>query len=572
MTHFGIICPAATGHLNPITALGRELQRRGHRVTVVGVLDAQSKALEAGLEFRAIAESESPLGTVAESFAQLGKMNGLAAFSYTVSLFKTATALLLRDAPSVIKEAGIEALLVDESTSAGGTVAEFLQIPFVTVCCALVLYQENNIPPFFATWSYNTAWWARLRNQVGLSLLRRIAQPIRDVIAEYRRQWNLPLYSSSNQMYSKLAILSQQPAEFEFPRQHLPECFHFTGSYQDSTGRLAVDFPFEQLTGQPLIYASMGTVQNRLQYVFPSIAEACVGLDVQLVISLGGALEPEALPKLPGEPLVVKYAPQLELLKKTTLTITHAGLNTALESLSNGVPMVAIPIANDQPGVAARIAWTGTGEFVPLSGLSVPKLREAIELVIREPVPFPFEKLTLAPLIYASMGTIQNRLMDIFHHIAEACVGLDVQLVISLGSGISPESLPKLPGSPLVVGYAPQLELLKKATLTITHAGLNTTLESLSNGVPLVAIPIATDQPGVAARIAWTGTGEFVPLSGLSFPKLREAIKRVLTEESYKQNATRLQQAIGRAGGVSRAADIVEQVVSTRKPVLSHVN
>ena len=43
MTHFGAICPAATGHLNPMTALGRELQRRGHRVTVLGMPDAETK-------------------------------------------------------------------------------------------------------------------------------------------------------------------------------------------------------------------------------------------------------------------------------------------------------------------------------------------------------------------------------------------------------------------------------------------------------------------------------------------------------------------------------------------------
>ncbi len=60
MTHFGIICPAATGHLNPMTTLGYELQRRGHRVTVVGILDAEKKVNLAGLEFRAIALSESP--------------------------------------------------------------------------------------------------------------------------------------------------------------------------------------------------------------------------------------------------------------------------------------------------------------------------------------------------------------------------------------------------------------------------------------------------------------------------------------------------------------------------------
>jgi MGT family glycosyltransferase len=127
--------------------------------------------------------------------------------------------------------------------------------------------------------------------------------------------------------------------------------------------------------------------------------------------------------------------------------------------------------------------------------------------------------------------------------------------------------LQELPGDPLVVGYAPQLELLKKATLTITHAGMNTTLECLTNGVPMVAIPITHDQPGVAARIAWTGAGEFVPLSRLSVPRLRGAIQRVLTQDSYKKNAIRLQEAIRRAGGVSRAVDIIEQAVSTGKPV-----
>jgi MGT family glycosyltransferase len=167
------------------------------------------------------------------------------------------------------------------------------------------------------------------------------------------------------------------------------------------------------------------------------------------------------------------------------------------------------------------------------------------------------------------MGTLQNRQQKIFQCIAEACDGLDAQLVISLGGALNPESLPRLPGSPLVVGYAPQLELLKKTTLTITHAGLNTVLESLTNGVPMVAIPITNDQPGVAARIAWTGTGEVVPLARLSVPRLRDAIQRVLAEESYKNNASRLQEAICRVGGVRRAADIIEQAISTGKPVLA---
>jgi UDP:flavonoid glycosyltransferase YjiC (YdhE family) len=98
---------------------------------------------------------------------------------------------------------------------------------------------------------------------------------------------------------------------------------------------------------------------------------------------------------------------------------------------------------------------------------------------------------------------------------------------------------------------------------------MNTTLESLSNGVPMVAIPVTNDQPGVAARIAWTGVGEMIPLKQLSVPKLQTAIRKVLTEDSYKKRAIALQEAIQRSGGVQKAADIIEQVISTGKPVLA---
>jgi MGT family glycosyltransferase len=141
--------------------------------------------------------------------------------------------------------------------------------------------------------------------------------------------------------------------------------------------------------------------------------------------------------------------------------------------------------------------------------------------------------------------------------------------VISLGGGASPESLRQLPGNPIVVGYAPQLELLQKAAVSITHAGMNTTLESLSNGVPMVAIPVMNDGPGVAARIAYTGVGEVVTLKELNVPKLRSAIVKVLSQESYKQRAIEMQGAIGRAGGVKKAVDIIEQVILTGKPVLA---
>ena len=81
----------------------------------------------------------------------------------------------------------------------------------------------------------------------------------------------------------------------------------------------------------------------------------------------------------------------------------------------------------------------------------------------------------------------------------------------------------------------------------------------------MVSIPITNEQPGIAARVAWTGVGEVVPLGKLTVKKLKKAIEQVLTDDSYKKNALRLQKAIKQAGRVNRAVDIIEQAVSTGK-------
>ncbi|MBD1842053.1 glycosyltransferase [Cyanobacteria bacterium FACHB-63] len=384
MTHFGIICPATTGHLNPMTTLGWKLQQRGHQVTLFGLLDAQSAAHSAGLGFRAIGQSNFPLGAMAQIFEKQGRLKGLDAVRYPVTWIGDTVATFLREAPAAIKEAGVEALLVDQISPEGGTIADLLNIPFISVASALLLYRDLSIPPSFTLWSYSPAVRARLRNLFGYTLLDRIVQPVTRLITDYRREHQLPAYTHPDDFYSRLALISQQAAAFEFPRQNLPEHIHFTGPFSNSNSRSFVDFPFDQLTEQPLIYASLGTLQNRLQSVFQDIAQACIGLDAQLVISLGNGMTPASIPSLPGSPIVVQYAPQLDLLKRASLVITHAGLNTVLESLSQAVPMVAIPISLDQPGVAARIAWTGTGKVVPLSRLSIPRLRETIAQVLTQ--------------------------------------------------------------------------------------------------------------------------------------------------------------------------------------------
>ena len=126
-----------------------------------------------------------------------------------------------------------------------------------------------------------------------------------------------------------------------------------------------------------------------------------------------------------------------------------------------------------------------------------------------------------------------------------------------------PEDVGRLSGNPLVVHYAPQIDLLRRASVTVTHAGINTTLESLSAGVPLVAIPLGDDQPGVASRIEWTGTGTMIRLMTLSPARLRDAIEQALHGPSHHRAAQAMRTTIQNSRGVQRAADIVERVLGT---------
>ncbi len=109
-----------------------------------------------------------------------------------------------------------------------------------------------------------------------------------------------------------------------------------------------------------------------------------------------------------------------------------------------------------------------------------------------------------------------------------------------------------------MVSYAPQLELLRRSILAITHAGLNTVLDALSTGVPMVAVPVTNEQPGTAARLAWAGTGEVIPLRRATPERLRTLVARVCSEPSYRAAAERVRDAIKAGGGAPRAAEIIE--------------
>jgi MGT family glycosyltransferase len=172
--------------------------------------------------------------------------------------------------------------------------------------------------------------------------------------------------------------------------------------------------------------------------------------------------------------------------------------------------------------------------------------------------PFPWERLNGRPHIYASLGTLQNSREPVFRCIAEACRDLPVQLVISHGGGLSDAQAAALPGSPVVVQYAPQPDVIAGAALTITHAGLNTVLDSLSQGVPLVVMPITYEQPAIGRRVERVGAGRMLALDAARPERLRGTVREVLERQSFRQAASQVATDIRQTGGVAAAGDLIE--------------
>ncbi|HTF71961.1 MAG TPA: nucleotide disphospho-sugar-binding domain-containing protein [Edaphobacter sp.] len=375
------------GHLNPMTTLARRLKARGHDVVFISVLDTEPYVRAAQLPFIPYCEKEFPLGSVRQKTDQLGKLQGQAALEFAIGDIANGLEAAFRNLPQTLQQARVDGLVLDQVDSGLGLVPMHLGIPYVHVSNALHLDYSGNTPLATFDWPHETTPAASIRNQDGVRGIMQASEPLISVGRAYAKHVGLDIdWSDPMATMSKLAWLTQTPKEFDFESFHWPPQFHYTGPFHDGRGRIESNFPWDRLTGEPIIYASMGTLQNGLDSAFSTIAEA-VGRrpGMQLVLSIGPTLDPKQVQSLPANSIVVSSAPQVELLRRSALCITHAGLNTTLESLAQGVPMVAIPVSMDQPGVAARIAYTKTGTYVPLQEMTAPRLSVLIKEVLSNP-------------------------------------------------------------------------------------------------------------------------------------------------------------------------------------------
>src|SRR6201997_2530296 len=388
MMRIGFLSLPVPGHLNPMTTLARKLQSRGHDVVFISLADVAPVVEAAGLPFVPCAESAYPVGSLGKLVRRLSELSGEDALHFTVnSMMKGYTASLYESLPATLSKAGVDGLVLDQYQSYVELIPMHLRMPFVQVSNALHVDYTGQTPICFMDWPYQTGIDALAKNMEGVRRARVLLEPVTAVAQAYAKEVGLPVdWSNPHSTLSPLAWITQCPREFDFGcAPDFPQ-FHYSGPFHDGRGRMDFDFPWQQLTGKPIVYASMGTLQNGLADIFRSITQAAIGLKkLQFVLAVGGQLDPKQLGAVPANVVVVSHAPQIEVLKYSSLCITHAGLNTALESLSAGVPMVALPITNDQPGVAARIANKEGGVVISPHQASPENFVKAIKRVLGDP-------------------------------------------------------------------------------------------------------------------------------------------------------------------------------------------
>src|SRR5215472_3218683 len=360
----GFLSLPVPGHLNPMTALARKLQSRGHDVVFISLADVAPFVEAAGLPFVPCSEAAYPAGSLGKLVRRLSEFSGEDALHFTVnSMMKGYTASLFESLPNTLSKAGVDGIVLDQYQPYVELIPMHLGMAFVQVSNALHVDYTGRTPICFVDWPYQTGVDATARNMEGIRRARMLLQPVTVEAQAYARRVGLSVdWNNPQSTLSPLAWVTQCPREFDLgPAPDFPQ-FHYAGPFHDGRGRMDFDFPWQQLTGEPIVYASMGTLQNGLIDIFRSIVQAAIRLkQLQFVLAPGSQLDPKQLGAIPANVMVVSHAPQIEVLRRSSLCITHAGLNTVLESLSSGVPLLALPITNDQPGVAARIAEKKVG-------------------------------------------------------------------------------------------------------------------------------------------------------------------------------------------------------------------
>jgi MGT family glycosyltransferase len=345
-----------TGHINPSLPLVRELAERGDDVIYYAT----------GAFARRIGEAKACYKPYRNAFLADLKQLPEQIHELPVLLMRTIAEVLDEHLEEFRRERP-DYVITDSVAPWGVWIARILGLPVVTsICtfafnrCVLRFAVANGIRPKSAG-----QFVAKLRN-LSQAILRE-----RELSRRYgvRGPGITRLVTGSSDLNIVYTSRLFQPCSDSFDDR-----FQFVGPSMMDRGEPDV-FPWEDVQHSVLIYASLGTLFNTDASFYRSCFEAFAKLDCQVILSVGSAVSATALGEAPPNFIVRPHVPQLDVLGRASVFLTHGGMNSVNESLYHGVPMLVIPQMSEQAIVGRRVEQLGAGLYLAKEQVNAERLR-----------------------------------------------------------------------------------------------------------------------------------------------------------------------------------------------------
>lgn len=364
----------AHGHINPTLPVVAELVRRGERVVYYATELFQAKVEATGAEYR----SYGPQELFERKLAYGGIFGGM------VGLLE-ATEEILADLLAQVREERPDYLLLEAHSVPGNLVQKIVEIPAITLCSMFAFNERLISPSDLIRFMYGPAPAPALLD--GLQGLHHYLEVAQRITNKYGVACPNIVEYLSNPQPLNIVFTSKY---FQIGgEQAFDERYKFVGPsvaprVETTAGQPAGDFPWDALTGQALIYVSMGTMYNADAAFYHACFDAFGDSGYQVVLAVGQRLDLSQLRQPPDNFIVRPFVPQLELLQRANLFITHGGMNSANEGILFHVPMLVLPQQADHYVVANRLAELGAGIVLDRSQVTAEQLRALSEKVLTD--------------------------------------------------------------------------------------------------------------------------------------------------------------------------------------------
>ncbi|MGN6758389.1 MAG: glycosyltransferase [Thermomicrobiales bacterium] len=319
--------------------------------------------------------------------------------------------------------------------------------------------------------------------------------------------------------------------------------------------------PEEQQEGWVMATTFGGTLPER---ILPDLLAIChdwrPDLLVRDAIEFGGCLVAEhlGLPHASVEVGSFLPAPLVAQFAGTTLRRLRADLGLApdpgLAMLHRYLHLAFVPPSYQDPAVPR------------------PPTAHALRTIVfdrsgSELLPAWVADLPAWPVVYATLGLGFNRATDLFAAILAGLREEPLTLIVTTGRNQDPAQFGPQPPNVYVERYIPQSLLFPRCDLVVCHGGWNTVLAALSAGLPLVLLPLGADQPHNAARCAALRVGRVVGPGERTPDAIRDAVRAVLADPTYRANAARVRDEMAALPGPEHAVALLEQLAREQRPI-----